>query len=163
MKLSWKASLPKLWSSPDYKAIKLSMRPCDSPLLLLLPFTVLLYKRLFWDFFQILWKGGSWNGYRLACKRPKNVLSHCISLLPLGDYELVSILLRKGADPYISAVNATSLSPGSRGFGNAFAAAAAHGHKNILRKLLAEPGTRRDSDMLSLAEILSEGSYETLW
>ena len=96
------------------------------------------------------------------CKTPKNVLSHCISLLPLGDYELLSILLRKGADPYISAVNTTSLSPGSRGFGNAFAAAAAHGHKNILRKLLAEPGTRRDSDMLSLAEILSEGLYETL-
>ncbi|CAH3147206.1 unnamed protein product [Porites lobata] len=77
-----------------------------------------------------------------------------------GDYELLSILLRKGADPYISAVNTTSLSPGSRGFGNAFAAAAAHGHKNILRKLLAEPGTRRDSDMLSLAEILSEGSLK---
>lgn len=75
-----------------------------------------------------------------------------------GNYELVSILLRKGADPYIS-VNTASFSPGSRGFGNAFAAAAAHGHKNILRKLLAEPGSRRDTDMLSLAEILSEGLF----
>jgi len=70
----------------------------------------------------------------------------------------VSLLLRKGADPYIS-VNTASFSPGSRGYGNAFAAAAAHGHRNILRKLLAEPGAQRDSDMLSLAEILSEGWY----
>jgi len=76
-----------------------------------------------------------------------------------GDYELVSLLLRKGADPYIS-VNTASFSPGSRGYGNAFAAAAAHGHRNILRKLLAEPGAQRDSDMLSLAEILSEGSLK---
>ncbi|KAL9955461.1 hypothetical protein ACROYT_G036789 [Oculina patagonica] len=74
-----------------------------------------------------------------------------------GNYELVAMLLRKTADPYIS-VNTSSFSPGSRGFGNAFAAAAAHGHKNILRKLLAEPGARRENDMLSLAEILSEGS-----
>ncbi|KAJ7384423.1 Ankyrin repeat and BTB/POZ domain-containing protein 2 [Desmophyllum pertusum] len=74
-----------------------------------------------------------------------------------GNYELVSILVRKAADPYIS-VNTSSFSPGSRGFGNAFAAAAAHGHKNILRKLLTEPGARRENDMMSLAEILSEGS-----
>lgn len=74
-----------------------------------------------------------------------------------GNYELVAMLLRKTADPYIS-VNTSSFSPGSRGFGNAFAAAAAHGHKNILRKLLAEPGPRRENDMLSLVEILSEGS-----
>lgn len=74
-----------------------------------------------------------------------------------GNYEIVSMLLRKTADPYVS-VNTSSFSPGSRGFGNAFAAAAAHGHKNILRKLLAEPGPRRENDMLSLTEILSEGS-----
>lgn len=81
-----------------------------------------------------------------------------VSLLhaALGNYELVAMLLRKTADPYIS-VNTSLFSPGSRGFGNAFAAAAAHGHKNILRKLLAEPGPRRENDMLSLAEILSEG------
>ena len=68
------------------------------------------------------------------------------------------MLLRKTADPYIS-VNTSSFSPGSRGFGNAFAAAAAHGHKNILRKMLAEPGARRENDMLSLVEILSEGLH----
>lgn len=78
--------------------------------------------------------------------------------LTLGNYEIVAMLLRKGGDPYIS-VNTSSFSPGSRGFGNAFAAAAAHGHKNVLRKLLAEPGARRENDMLSLAEILSEGLY----
>ena len=88
--------------------------------------------------------------------------SYLIQLYPLGDYELVSMLLRKGADPYIS-LNTTSFGPGSRGFGNAFAAAAAHGHKNILRKLLAEPGAHRDTDMLSLAEILSEGLYFVLF
>ena len=91
-----------------------------------------------------------------------NCLTPCISLHPLGDFELASILLRKGADPYIS-VNTASFGPGSRGFGNAFAAAAAHGHKNILRKLLAEPGARRDCDMLSLAEILSEGGFLSLF
>ncbi|XP_068761197.1 ankyrin repeat and BTB/POZ domain-containing protein 2-like isoform X2 [Montipora capricornis] len=72
-----------------------------------------------------------------------------------GDFELVSLLLKKGADPYIS-VNTASLSPGLRGFGNAFAAAAAHGHKDILRKLLAESDERRDTDLLSLTEILYE-------
>lgn len=76
----------------------------------------------------------------------------------LGNYEIVAMLLRKGGDPYVS-VNTSSFSPGSRGFGNTFAAAAAHGHKNVLRKLLAEPGARRENDMLSLAEILSEGLY----
>lgn len=88
------------------------------------------------------------------------ILLNTISLLhlALGNYELVAMLLRKTADPYIS-VNTSSFSPGSRGFGNAFAAAAAHGHKNILRKLLAEPGARRENDMLSLVEILSEGLH----
>lgn len=76
----------------------------------------------------------------------------------LGNYELVAMLLRKTADPYIS-VNTSSFNPGSRGFGNAFAAAAAHGHKNILRKLLAEPAARRENDMMSLVEILSEGLH----
>ena len=84
-------------------------------------------------------------------------LNSCLHYAP-GNYELVSMLLRKAADPYVS-VNTCSFSPGSRGFGNAFAAAAAHGHKNILRKLLAEPGARRENDMLSLTEILSEGLY----
>ncbi|XP_058948817.2 ankyrin repeat and BTB/POZ domain-containing protein 3-like isoform X3 [Pocillopora verrucosa] len=74
-----------------------------------------------------------------------------------GNYEVVSMLLRKAADPYVS-VNTCSFSPGLRGFGNAYAAAAAHGLKNILRKLLAEPGPRRENDMLSLTEILTEGS-----
>ena len=54
-------------------------------------------------------------------------------------------------------MNTASLSPGLRGFGNAFAAAAAHGHKDILRKLLAESDERRDTDLLSLTEILYEG------
>ena len=73
-----------------------------------------------------------------------------------GNYKVVSMLLRKAADPYVS-VNTCSFSPGLRGFGNAYAAAAAHGLKNILRKLLAEPGPRRENDMLSLTEILTEG------
>ncbi|XP_015771165.1 PREDICTED: ankyrin repeat and BTB/POZ domain-containing protein 2-like [Acropora digitifera] len=73
-----------------------------------------------------------------------------------GNLELVSLLLRNGADPDQS-VNVTSFSPVSRGFGNALAAATAHGHKDVLRMLFSEPDVRRDAEMLSLAEILSEG------
>ena len=66
------------------------------------------------------------------------------------------MLLRNGADPDQS-VNVTSFSPVSRGFGNALAAATGHGHKEVLRILFSEPDVRRDAEMLSLAEILSEG------
>ena len=66
------------------------------------------------------------------------------------------MLLRRGADPYIKLSNA-ALSAGQGAFGNAFAAAAAHGHRHVLRKLLSEPPPRRENDMMSLQEILEEG------
>ncbi|EDO34265.1 predicted protein, partial [Nematostella vectensis] len=71
-----------------------------------------------------------------------------------GHYDLVSLLCARGADPHVT----WALGPGKTGFGSTFATAAACGHRKVLRKLLAEPPPARDSDMMSLEEILSEGS-----
>ncbi|XP_030844958.1 ankyrin repeat and BTB/POZ domain-containing protein BTBD11 [Strongylocentrotus purpuratus] len=73
-----------------------------------------------------------------------------------GYHELVCLLLDKGADPYLTTLHRNGIT--SKGHGNSFALAAAHGHRNILRKLLEQPRLIRSSDILSLEEILAEGS-----
>ncbi|XP_072172114.1 ankyrin repeat and BTB/POZ domain-containing protein 2-like [Diadema setosum] len=73
-----------------------------------------------------------------------------------GFHSMVCLLLSKGADPYLTTVHRNGIT--SKGHGNSFALAAAHGHRNVLRKLLEQPRLIRSSDILSLEEILAEGS-----
>ncbi|XP_031420077.1 ankyrin repeat and BTB/POZ domain-containing protein BTBD11-B isoform X1 [Clupea harengus] len=74
-----------------------------------------------------------------------------------GNFELVSLLLERGADPMIGTMYRNGISTAPLGDMNSFSLAAAHGHRNVFRRLLshAEPGK---SDVLSLEEILAEGS-----
>nr|XP_015197941.1 PREDICTED: ankyrin repeat and BTB/POZ domain-containing protein 2-like [Lepisosteus oculatus] len=70
-----------------------------------------------------------------------------------GHYELVSLLLEHSADPLSG-----SCKPGGdtslHGTSSAFALAAAHGHRNVLRRLLTQP----TSDILTLEDMLAEGA-----
>ncbi|CAH1257296.1 ABTB2 [Branchiostoma lanceolatum] len=79
-----------------------------------------------------------------------------------GHFELVSLLLTKGADPTLGTMPKNSMTPvSSRGNMNCFAQAAANGHRNVLRKLVSAPHISRPSDVLSLEEMLSEGCGNT--
>ncbi|XP_033127262.1 ankyrin repeat and BTB/POZ domain-containing protein 2-like [Anneissia japonica] len=73
-----------------------------------------------------------------------------------GHYELVSLLLSYGADPYLTTVHKNGIT--TKGHSNSFALAAAHGHRNVLRKLLEQPKCDKPTDILSLEEILAEGN-----
>ncbi|XP_031569539.1 ankyrin repeat and BTB/POZ domain-containing protein BTBD11-like [Actinia tenebrosa] len=75
-----------------------------------------------------------------------------------GNYDLVALLCARKAD-----VNVVfPVGVGKLGFGSPFAAAAAFGYRKILRKSLAEAPSTQEDEMMSLAEILAEGSPSCL-
>ncbi|XP_056138004.1 ankyrin repeat and BTB/POZ domain-containing protein 3-B [Lampris incognitus] len=74
-----------------------------------------------------------------------------------GNFELVSLLLERGADPMVGTMYRNGISTAPQGEMNSYSLAAAHGHRNVFRKLLSQT-EKGKGDVLSLEEILAEGS-----
>ncbi|XP_034445008.1 ankyrin repeat and BTB/POZ domain-containing protein BTBD11-B isoform X2 [Hippoglossus hippoglossus] len=74
-----------------------------------------------------------------------------------GNFELVSLLLERGADPMVGTTYRNGISTAPHGDMNSYSLAAAHGHRNVFRKLLSHTETGK-GDVLSLEEILAEGT-----
>ncbi|KAG9335193.1 hypothetical protein JZ751_005542 [Albula glossodonta] len=74
-----------------------------------------------------------------------------------GNFELVSLLLERGADPMIGTMYRNGISTAPQGDMNSYSLAASHGHRNVFRKLLSQ-AEKGKGDVLSLEEILAEGS-----
>ncbi|XP_034390862.1 ankyrin repeat and BTB/POZ domain-containing protein BTBD11-B [Cyclopterus lumpus] len=74
-----------------------------------------------------------------------------------GNFELVSLLLERGADPMVGTMFRNGISTAPQGDMNSYSLAAAHGHRNVFRKLLSHT-EKGKGDVVSLEEILAEGS-----
>uniref|UniRef100_A0A8C2JUR0 BTB (POZ) domain containing 11b n=1 Tax=Cyprinus carpio TaxID=7962 RepID=A0A8C2JUR0_CYPCA len=74
-----------------------------------------------------------------------------------GNFELVSLLLERGADPMVGTMYRNGISTAPQGDMNSYSLAAAHGHRNVFCKLLSQ-SEKGKADVLSLQEILAEGS-----
>uniref|UniRef100_A0A3Q2D4Q8 BTB (POZ) domain containing 11b n=1 Tax=Cyprinodon variegatus TaxID=28743 RepID=A0A3Q2D4Q8_CYPVA len=74
-----------------------------------------------------------------------------------GNFELVSLLLERGADPMVGTMYRNGISTAPQGDMNSYSLAAAHGHRNVFRRLLSH-SDKGKGDVLSLEEILAEGS-----
>uniref|UniRef100_A0A8C7KJ26 Ankyrin repeat and BTB domain containing 3 n=1 Tax=Oncorhynchus kisutch TaxID=8019 RepID=A0A8C7KJ26_ONCKI len=72
-----------------------------------------------------------------------------------GNFELVSLLLERGADPMTGTMNRNGISSAQLGDMNSYSLAASHGHRNVFRKLLSH-GEKEKDDVLSLEEILAK-------
>ncbi|XP_038636554.1 ankyrin repeat and BTB/POZ domain-containing protein BTBD11-B [Scyliorhinus canicula] len=77
-----------------------------------------------------------------------------------GNFELVSLLLDRGAEPMIGTMCRNGFSITPHGDMSAYSQAAAHGHRNVFRKLLAH-SEKETRNVLSLEEILAEGTDPT--